>query len=230
MYDVFLNLTWLSEAPKNVVHYSSKKGIHIKCDTNDIRDVDARIQEEVEKVACDYNLPVESRILAEYQYSGVIKTASGKMQHKGNNEIAFVVPVSKCLYFLPPMIGDFFCTDNDSSQYLRKIDWHTYQCVEVRSSYDGKNNKAYRVVAATIDLAEYSAEQLLENLDSYYSSLDAMMAEYKSNSFQIMAEIVFENGEGNETEIGVYDTRGDAEAHVFCFACDPDLYSQEKPV
>jgi len=75
---------------------------------------------------------------------------------------------------------DFILTDEDTGQYCRKINETTFELKQ-----DGAEN-------ATIDISEYTKEELEGYIKPFYGSLKELTKIYGRDSNQIIAELIFE--------------------------------------
>lgn len=87
------------------------------------------------------------------------------------------------------IIKNFVCTDPDSAQYCKKISDSEYLYVEVREVPE-----KYVVCSLTVNLKDYTLDEIWNYCEAYYSSFEEMVENYGfRTSFQIMAECIFES-------------------------------------
>lgn len=85
------------------------------------------------------------------------------------------------------VLKNWICTDPDCSQFCKKLSDSKYQFVEVR------HHKFYNVVIFTVDLKDYTLDDIWGYCKSYYDSFETIVSDYGfMESFRIMAECIFE--------------------------------------
>lgn len=85
------------------------------------------------------------------------------------------------------VLKNWICTDPDYFQYCKKLSDSKYQFIEVR------HHKRYSAVVFTVELKDYTLDEIWEYCKSYYESFDDIVSDYGfMESFRIMAECIFE--------------------------------------
>ena len=90
------------------------------------------------------------------------------------------------------MKHEWILTDDDSCQYMRKLDGGRWEGIEIRMVPG--NWERHRVLTGTVDLDAYSDDELEELASLYGHTLSGIRGTYGQDAAQILAEIVFECG------------------------------------
>lgn len=91
---------------------------------------------------------------------------------------------------------DWICTDSDTSQYCRKINDYSYEFIEIREAIS-----EYVVCTVSIDIRDYSLDELWNYCSGYYCSYEQMVEQYGfREAIRIIAECVFEQMGYDEME------------------------------
>jgi len=80
------------------------------------------------------------------------------------------------------------CTDASDYQYQKKLSATVFAMIQVIEI----SNNTWTIVADTIDIEEYSEEEIESYVVGYYESLDELIKEYKKCSNGVIAECIFE--------------------------------------
>lgn len=88
-------------------------------------------------------------------------------------------------------MDEWILTDDDCSQYLKKLDNAIFKLIQISSiGYDDKK----AVYKETIDLEDFDEDTILESLNRFgYSSVEDVVNQYGDASNQIIAECLFED-------------------------------------
>lgn len=87
-------------------------------------------------------------------------------------------------------IGQWLITDPDCAQHVKMIDRNTFQCIQ----FVQFPNDLVRIAEATINLLDYSAEELLNEVHPFGYTNTVQIYKYPDTTTrEIVAECVFEN-------------------------------------
>lgn len=112
--------------------------------------------------------------------------------------------ISKCNYI---------CSDQDSFQFFAKYNWMKYDYIEPRIMPNGK----YYVFRKTIDLSNYTLDEIRKYLEPYDYNLESMVSIYGlEEAFHITAECIFESCSWSTNEFyeARYDTLEEAKEKI----------------
>lgn len=86
-------------------------------------------------------------------------------------------------------VNGWILTDDDSSQYMKKLGDNLYDCIEVRRMM----SSGYAVVRASVDLSALSVDELENFAMPYYpGGLAEVRETYTEAACQTLAECIFE--------------------------------------
>ena len=110
---------------------------------------------------------------------------------------------------MPTEFFGFILTDNSCWQYQKKLSGRSFLMIQADEIPDG----TYVVYATTVDLDEYTDEQIWENVESYYPSMEELekACNDKNEMDGIIAECIFEQMPWNEAE-DYWEASNEAEA------------------
>ena len=104
-------------------------------------------------------------------------------------------------------MNGYFKTDD--LQWCKKVSDHEFEFVEVRSQL---NPGDFDVVTGSVDISDYSEDDLYDYVSGYYDSLHAVVTQYPDDYLQVIAECIFEQTQEVElTSFGSYTSEDEAE-------------------
>ncbi len=103
---------------------------------------------------------------------------------------------------------------SDDLQWVRKVNDHEYDLVEVREHIPG----SFIVVSGNVDLSIYTDEEFDDEVRGYYKNLAQVKEQYPDNWQQVVCECIFE--QIHESELicsGPYDSEDAAEEYALSY-------------
>ena len=102
-------------------------------------------------------------------------------------------------------MSDWICTDPDTHQYCKMIADYSWEFYELRHLLRDTPNgidETPVVCSGTINLYDYTLDEIWEVCSAYYDSFEDMVAIYGFRSaLQIMAECIFEQTQTRELDV-----------------------------
>lgn len=120
---------------------------------------------------------------------------------------------------MPTEYLGFILTDNDCWQYQKRLDARSFLMIQEAEMPDA----TYRVFASTVDLNDYTEEQIWEYVRGYYTSMEELNEYYQDKDVidGIIAECIFEqNGWRSSDEYWTVSNEEEAEKVILRFLTD----------
>ncbi len=188
------------------LNYDTVSGL---CYYWDIRPVYKYMLNDVEMVAEPFGLAVATPYLRESLVKCGRKSAKKEAEAKelfDSNVVSAITHRLRYRIELEDEMHGFFKTD--ALQWCRKASTHEFEFVEVRSQLSPDE---FDVVAGSIDMSDYSEDDMTEYVDGYYDSLLSVVTQYPDDYLQIIAECIFEQTHEIElTCLGPYSSEDEA--------------------
>ena len=93
----------------------------------------------------------------------------------------------------------------DELQWVKKIDENNFTVLEV-TMFELTLHKNYTLQVVDVDISALTDDELNEEIDGYYNSLEQVKESYPDDWKQIVAEIIAENTEVNLENDKSFDT------------------------